>query len=166
MARFEDIKSHPNTPHIIVQRVADGESLKDIAKAWGLPYKRFLAWVAANGELSDQCKRIRELAGIELRMDGMEILDEANPEDISVRKEQAAYRERLSRDLNKPLFGTKDYGPAGGGITVVVDRSCGGAIAIQAGGASVLIPAAGGVSERVVNSSPEASVLTATDQEI
>jgi hypothetical protein len=105
VARFIDVVRDPQTPAVIVQRLVDGESLKDIAAAWQIPYKRFLAWIAANGELTEQCKRVRELAGIELRMEGLELLDGAAPDNIAVVKEQAQYRERLSRDLNRPLFG-------------------------------------------------------------
>ena len=105
VARFEALCADPRTPEVIVQRLAGGESLKDIARAWGLPYARFLGWIAANGELTEQCKRVRELAGIELRMEGLEIVDEATADDVVVAKERALYRERLSRDLNRPLFG-------------------------------------------------------------
>jgi hypothetical protein len=105
MARFLAVRDDPNTPQIIVQRLAGGESLRDIARAWQIPYMRFVAWIAANGDLTEQCKRVRELAGIELRMEGLEIIDDATPETVSVAKEQAQYRERLSRDLNRPLFG-------------------------------------------------------------
>lgn len=105
--RFEVVVADPTTPGVIVQRLAQGESLRQIAAAWQIPYLRFLAWVAANGDLSEQCKRVRELAGIELRMEGLEILDEAAPEKaaVTLAAEQAKYRERLSRDLNRPLFG-------------------------------------------------------------
>lgn len=92
-----------------MQRLGAGESLKEIAAAWGLPERRFLAWIAANGELSEQCKRVRELAGIELRMEGLEIVDsaegETEPAAVAAAKLRAEYRERLARDLNKPLFG-------------------------------------------------------------
>lgn len=95
----------PTTPDVIVQRLAGGESLKEIAKAWAIPEKKFLAWIAANGDLTEQCKRVRELAGIELRMEGLEIIDDSSVETIAVDKERALYRERLSRDLHRPLFG-------------------------------------------------------------
>jgi hypothetical protein len=109
VARFIDVVRDPQTPAVIVQRLSDGESLKDMASAWQIPYKRFLAWIAANGELTEQCKRVRELAGIELRMEGLEIVDEVEGaetgEAIAAAKLRAEYRERLARDLNKPLFG-------------------------------------------------------------
>lgn len=79
--------------------------MKQIAVAWGIPYLRFLSWIAANGDLTEQCTRVRELAGIELRMEGLEIIDEATVDDVTVAKERALYRERLSRDLHRPLFG-------------------------------------------------------------
>lgn len=98
----------PQTPEVIVQRL-QSETLKEIAAGWGIPYGRFVAWIAANGELTEQCKRVRELAGIELRMEGLEIVDgvegEEDPAAVSAAKLRAEYRERLSRDLNRPLFG-------------------------------------------------------------
>jgi hypothetical protein len=105
LARFAEVTADPTTPEVIVQRLAAGESLKQVATAWKIPYKRLLAWIAANGDLTEQCKRVRELAGIELRMEGLDIVDDATPETAPVAKLQADYREKLSRDLNRPLFG-------------------------------------------------------------
>lgn len=109
VARFAVVVADAATPGVIVQRLTDGESLREIAVSWGLPYRRFLAWIAANGELTEQCKRVRELAGIELRMEGLEIVDEVEgalePTHVAAAKIRAEYRERLSRDLNRPLFG-------------------------------------------------------------
>lgn len=107
LARMMTVMRDASAPDVIVQRLAAGESLKDIASSWGLPYQRFLAWIAANGELTEQCKRVREIAGVELRFEGMQILDDAKADkaEVQLAAEQAKYRERLSRDLNKPLFG-------------------------------------------------------------
>jgi hypothetical protein len=109
VARYNAVIADPTTPGEIVARLGGGESLKDIAKAWGIPYQRFLSWIAANGDLTEQCKRVRELAGIELRMEGLEIVDEmegqVEPATVAAAKLRAEYRERLSRDLNRPLFG-------------------------------------------------------------
>ncbi len=109
MVRFAEVTADPTTPEILVQRLAAGETFKEIATSWQIPYKRFLAWVAANGDLTEQCKRVRELAGIELRFEGLEIVDgiegAEDPSIVAAAKVRAEYRERLSRDLNKPLFG-------------------------------------------------------------
>src|SRR3990167_6641287 len=109
VARFEVVIADAATAGVVVQRLTLGESLRDIAGSWGIPYRRFLAWIAANGELTEQCKRVRELAGVELRMEGLEIVDEVEDavtsEAIASAKLRAEYRERLSRDLNRPLFG-------------------------------------------------------------
>lgn len=109
LARFDAVVRDPQTPLVIVQRLMGGESLKDLSRAWRVPYGRLLGWVAANGELSEQCKRARELAGIELRLEGLEIVDEADgaetSEVVAAAKLRAEYRERLARDLNRPLFG-------------------------------------------------------------
>lgn len=105
LARFVALTGEASTPDVIVQRLSCGESLRQIADAWGVPYRRLLAWIASQGDLSEQCKRVRELAGTELRFEGLEIIDEATAMDVAVAKERALYRERLSRDLNRPLFG-------------------------------------------------------------
>lgn len=106
-ARFEEVIADPLTPERIVQRMVDGETLREMANSWKVPYKRLVTWVAGQSELSAQCRRAMELAGIEMRMDGLEIVDSAEPQanEIALAKLQAEYRERLSRDLNKPLFG-------------------------------------------------------------
>lgn len=109
VARFEAVVANPDTPVEIVARLSRGDDLKGIARSWSIPYKKFLAWIAANGELTEQCKRVRELAGIELRMEGLEIVDAVegaeSTEAVAAAKLRAEYRERLSRDLNRPLFG-------------------------------------------------------------
>lgn len=108
-ARFVEVTRDPQTPEVIVQRLAEGETLRSLAKSWGIPYLRFIAWVAANADLTEQCKRVTALAGIELRMEGLEIVDAVegaeSSEQVAAAKLRAEYRERLSRDLNRPLFG-------------------------------------------------------------
>lgn len=105
LARFAAVVANPDTPAEIVARLGRGDTLAEIARAWGVPKLKFLAWIAANADLTEQCKRVMELAGIELRLEGLEILDSAAPETIAVAKEQAQYRERMSRDFNRGLFG-------------------------------------------------------------
>ena len=107
VARFEEVIEDPLTPERIVQRLTGGETLRDMASSWCVPYKRLLGWVAGQAELSAQCMRATQLAGVELRMEGLEIVDEAEArtDEIALARLRAEYRERLSRDLNKPLFG-------------------------------------------------------------
>ena len=107
MARLRALQADPGAGRAILDELQDGETLIRLAKKWGLPRKEFLSAVAANAELTAQCRRVMELAGIELRMEGLDIVDEVEPEKGPVLKAslQAGYRERLSRDLNRPLFG-------------------------------------------------------------
>lgn len=164
MARLVDIQKDASAPHVIFHRLCDGETLRDLASEWKLPRGRFVEWfMTTYPEKYD--------AALKVRADGLvhDALDRAHgatPEDTAPRKLAVETNLKVAAHWDRTRYGAKDVGPAGGGITVIVDRSCGGAIAIQAGDASVLIAGAGGVSERVVNSSPEASALTATDQEI
>lgn len=105
LLRFQEITRDPKTPDQILQRMAEGQTLNEIADAWDIPRTRLAAWVATQAELSDACKRIRETFGHELRMEGLDIIDEATPDDISVRRERAAYRERLSKAFNPKTYG-------------------------------------------------------------
>lgn len=111
--------SDPLTPEVLVQRLGAGEKLSEIAADWQVPFRRLLSWVAGNAELSAKCLRAAGLAAIDLRMEGLELLDDSTPETLAVNKERAAYRERLSRDLNKPLFGTDGAGK--GGVIVQIN---------------------------------------------
>lgn len=104
-ARLRALQADPNAAGAILARVAEGATLLDLVAQWKLPRRAFLSWVAANGELTEQCKRLRELVGTELRMEGLDLVDEATPETAAVVKLRADYREKLSRDLNKDLFG-------------------------------------------------------------
>ena len=103
--RFAREAGDPGFAGRVLARVAGGETLREIARSLGLPRTQFLMWVAANGDLSEACLRVRELSGVELRYEGLEIVDGATVETVAVCKLQADYRRDLSRDLNKPLFG-------------------------------------------------------------
>lgn len=105
MARLRDVKADPAAGRELLALVEQGKTFPQIASMWGVPRREFLFWLAANAELTEECKRLSELAGIWYRAEGLEIVDEATPENAAVAKLQAEYRERLSRDLNKPLFG-------------------------------------------------------------
>ena len=105
MARLRALQADPGSVQEILNALQDGETFPSLAKRWGLPKKEFLSAIAANAELTAHCRRVIELAGIWMRMEGLEIVDEATVEGAAVAKLQADYRERLSRDLNRPLFG-------------------------------------------------------------
>ena len=120
--RFSDLIAQSETGEMLVQRLAGGETLAEIAAGLDVPYRKLISWIAGNADLSAKAMRAAALAGVDLRMEGMEILDGADPDpkhgDLAKCIAQANYRERLSRDLNKPLFGEAGKG---GGVHVTIN---------------------------------------------
>lgn len=65
----------PLTPEILRQRQGEGETLREIAESWVVPYGRLLSWVAQQGDLSDELRRAREVHAHELVAEAVEIAD-------------------------------------------------------------------------------------------
>jgi hypothetical protein len=60
IARLELVKAADTTPSVIFSRLTEGESLKEIAKAWAVPAGRFTEWFTTqHGELYDAALKVR-----------------------------------------------------------------------------------------------------------
>lgn len=147
LARLEAVKADGAVPHVVFQRLCDGETLKDIAKAWELPRGRFVEWFTTqHSELYEAALKVR---ADEIAHEALAISDEqAEVEkkdgttydpDVARDKLRIETRLKLAEKWDRARYGSKDNGPAGGGITVVVDRSCGGTVEITAGGVSARV---------------------------
>jgi hypothetical protein len=172
IARLEHVKKQADTPGVVFHRLSNGETLKEIAKAWEVPAGPFVLWfTTTHAELYDAALKV--LAD-EMAHDALEIADEqkeaidkkGNKYDPEVPRDKLRVdtRMRLLEKWDRSRYGAKDVGVAGG-ITVVVDRSCGGAVSIQAG-ASTLTIAGGGVSKEVEVFSTDTRSLPAEKMEI
>lgn len=167
LARLDEVKADTAAPSVIFQRLCERETLAQIAKAWGLPKGRFFEWFTTeHAPLYDAALKV--LAG-ELAFESLDIADEQaevvkkdgskfDPE-VPRDKLRVDTRLRLASHLDRARYGAaKDA--AGGGITVVVDRSCGGAVTVG-------VKDAGGNQAAVRIGSAEASALPgAISQEI
>lgn len=51
MARLAEVKRDPCSMGIIIQRLADGETIADIAEAWAVPKASLWEWVRERGRL-------------------------------------------------------------------------------------------------------------------
>lgn len=57
---MELVKAADTTPSVIFSRLTEGESLKEIAKAWAVPAGRFTEWFTTqHGELYDAALKVR-----------------------------------------------------------------------------------------------------------
>lgn len=60
MMRLVTVREDEATPGIVFQRVTDGETLGEIAKAWGVPRGRFVEWFTTeHGALYDAALKVR-----------------------------------------------------------------------------------------------------------
>lgn len=136
IARLEHVMKQPDTAGVVFQRLCDGETLHEIAKAWELPRGRFTEWFMANhSSLFDAAMRVR---ADELAHEALERADGAEPETVAPAKLQVETRLKLAGFWDRSRYGAaKDATPPG--VTVVVDRSCGGQVSVEAPGGSKVV---------------------------
>lgn len=71
--RFEAVKDDPSSPDGVFQRVCEGESLKDIAKAWEVPRGQFVRWFTES--YSDLYDAALKVHAADLAMEAISIAD-------------------------------------------------------------------------------------------
>jgi hypothetical protein len=123
LARLEAVKADEMAPNVIFQRLCDGETLKEIARSWELPKGRFAEWFTVkHADLYDAALKVR---ADELAHETLAIADGAVAETTAPAKLQVDTRLRLAAQWDRSRYGSKDNGPSGGGVTVIVNRSIG-----------------------------------------
>ena len=137
MARLEVVRADPGVVAEVFRLLTDGSDLKAIAKLWAVPRGEFARWFTTqHGEEYEAALKVR---ADELAHDAVAIADEQkevvradgstfDPE-VPRDKLRVDTRLRLVEKWDRMRYGAKDAGPAGG-ITVVVDRSCNGAVQV------------------------------------
>lgn len=128
---LEIVKNDPMTMEIVIQRVIDGESLKQIATAWKLPATRFVKWI------SDDDERLAQYEGaLRIRADGLvhEALDIADEQKEAVRENGTTYDPEVARDKLRietrikaaSMWDKQRYGgeksTGGAGINIIINR--------------------------------------------
>lgn len=82
--RLEAVKADVNSASVIFQRIAEGEELPKIAKAWGLPKGAFAHWYSTvHGDLYDAARKVREA---DLAMEMLETARGSSAETAQVDK--------------------------------------------------------------------------------
>jgi hypothetical protein len=76
MARYNHVIAQPETMSILVQRLTDGERLREIAKAWEIPYGRLAAWIAENPERKSAYEAALSIWADSLAQEAVAIADE------------------------------------------------------------------------------------------
>lgn len=119
MQMLEIVKKDPMTMEIVIQRVIDGESLKQIATAWKLPVTLFVKWI------SDDDERLTQYEGA-LRVRADELVHEAidiaqNGDDIQRDKLVVETKFRVASMWDKQRYGG-EKSTGGAGINIIINR--------------------------------------------
>jgi hypothetical protein len=104
---LEAVKADPSTMGVVVQRLAEGETLKQIAKAWQVPYGRFAEWIVEDRERSEQYSAALKLWGDALAQEMVQIADgaEADRDAVAKAKLQTDVRMRLASKWARDRYG-------------------------------------------------------------
>lgn len=107
LARFREVIEEANTMPIIVQRVSDGDTLKDIAKAWQIPYGKLSEWIIEDRTRSEQYNQALAIWGDSLAQESVQIADAGGNEAGEVQRDKLRIdtRLKLAGKLNRPRYG-------------------------------------------------------------
>jgi hypothetical protein len=76
LGRLEYVIEQADTMAIVVQRLSGGETLKEIAKAWEVPYGRFAQWIVEDRGRSEQYNGALKIWADSLAQECVAIADE------------------------------------------------------------------------------------------
>lgn len=113
IARLESLKADASIPAQVFLRLCDGESLKQIARAWQVPKGPFVLWyMSVHRQLFDDAERVRAQ---DLKAEALEISDEQNEverpgggtfdPDVQRDKLRVDTRLKLLEKLDRERFG-------------------------------------------------------------
>jgi hypothetical protein len=107
LARFREVIEDASTMGLIVQRVTDGETLKDIARAWSIPYGRLAEWIVEDRTRSEQFNQALAIWADSLAHESVQIADEGGAEAGEVQRDKLRIdtRLKLAGKLNRPRYG-------------------------------------------------------------
>lgn len=92
----------------ILERIALGEWMKDIAADYGVSYRTLKKWIDESEERRDLVDQAKAMAAESHVADAMRLVDDANPESpagVTKAKEQARIRQWLAAKLDRRTFG-------------------------------------------------------------
>ena len=107
LVRFEHLTTKPDTMDIIVQRVADGDTLRGIAKSWEVPFGKLAGWVVDDRERADAYSRALEMWAESEAHAAVGIADavDANRDAVAKANLQVKTRLAIAGKLARPRYG-------------------------------------------------------------
>lgn len=100
---------------VIAQRIADGEKLKDIAKAWEVPFGRLMIWINADAKRKELYWDAVAF-GAHAEVDAAQkIADDAAPEEVPSARLRVSVRQWRAERLFKDRYAQRTEQTAAGG---------------------------------------------------
>lgn len=116
----------------ICGRVAEGESPDVVSRSMGLPWLVVRKWLEDDGKRVGLLELAKRCWADRLVWDAVSAARTADVDDVSVSKLQADTYLKVAAKADRGSWGdAKD--DKGAGITLVIDRSCGGTVKVDGG---------------------------------
>jgi transposase-like protein len=121
-ARCAYVLAAPGTLAMVAERVAEGETVAGIARAWDVPAGRLMGWVLADGERTRQYEAALRVQAHTRVEEAVGIAD-AEAGDVARDKLRIETRWKLAAHHAKERYGVQGTGGGGTRVQVVVQRS-------------------------------------------
>jgi terminase small subunit-like protein len=105
MARFAEVIADPQTMGVIAQRIVDGETLREICKAWKVPHGKMFEWISEDRGRAEQYLNALRICSETDVHEVVPLADAAKPEDVGVRKLQIYARLQRAEKFDRGRFG-------------------------------------------------------------
>ena len=107
LARFNHVVSLPETMGVIVQRLCAGETLKQVAESWQIPYGRLAQWVIEDRERTEQYNAALRIWADSLAQETVGIADDvkASRDEVAKAKLRVSTRFAIAGKLNRERYG-------------------------------------------------------------
>ena len=107
LGRFLEIIEHEDTMPVVVQRLTAGDTLKEIAEGWQVPYGRLAQWIVEDRTRSEQYNAALAIWADALAQETVGIADDvtADRDEVAKAKLKTHVRMALAGKWNRPRYG-------------------------------------------------------------
>jgi hypothetical protein len=147
LARLEAVIADESIPGVVFQRVCDGETLRDIAKAWELPKGQFVRWFSTeHADLYDAALKVR---ADDLAHEALSISDEQSEvvkengdtfdPDVPRDKLRIDTRLKLASRWDRKRYGEENESRNVAPVTIQIANLRGAPVTVTAGPAAIAV---------------------------
>ena len=121
MQRWAEIVEQPGTEEVLWSRIADGETLQAIAKAWAVPTGRMVRWVLSDPDRTVAYKQAQEAAAHALIAEVVAIADD-DASEVARAKLRIETRFKVAAAHARDRYGMQSGSGPTQAVQVIVQR--------------------------------------------